>query len=136
MTSPRPPRLLDSAARAARIRTAAVIGVLLAGGALVDPNRPLPVDLCLFKHLTGMPCPTCGLTRAVCHALQGDLMTSLSFHPAGIIALSIVLAWGIVAAVEAGLGRRVFDDAIRPVTRGAAWTAATVTAVAWVAQLA
>lgn len=135
MTMHLPPRLLDPLSRAARGRTAGMIGVLLAVGALVDPNRPLPIDLCVFKHLTGLPCPACGLTRAICHALQGDLTTSLSLHPAGIIVLSIVIGWGIVAAVEAWLGRRVFDDASRPVMRGAAWTAATVTAMAWVARL-
>lgn len=35
---------------------------------------------CPFFHLTGIPCPGCGLTRATVLLLQGDLRGSLTFH--------------------------------------------------------
>ncbi len=36
---------------------------------------------CVFKSLTGVPCPTCGATRSVLHLVQGDFYTSLSMNP-------------------------------------------------------
>jgi hypothetical protein len=43
------------------------------GGAAVLLGRYLghPVGLCLFKQLTGIPCPTCGFTRGVLNVLYG-----------------------------------------------------------------
>ena len=41
----------------------------------VAAARFLPVDLfapaCVFKSVTGFPCPACGSTRAVAHLAQG-----------------------------------------------------------------
>lgn len=35
---------------------------------------------CLFHLLTGLDCGFCGLTRAAVSVLQGDLLTSFSYH--------------------------------------------------------
>ena len=40
----------------------------------------LPSWECPFFRLTGIPCPGCGLTRAVILLLKGDLQASLRFH--------------------------------------------------------
>jgi drug/metabolite transporter (DMT)-like permease len=37
--------------------------------------------MCLFKLLTGMPCPGCGMTRAYLHLFKGDLAGAFYFHP-------------------------------------------------------
>jgi hypothetical protein len=52
--------------------------------------------LCLFKNVTGFPCPSCGSTRALLHILQGDLTGALSLNPIGfllMITLSILPFW-------------------------------------------
>ena len=36
---------------------------------------------CPFRAITGVPCPTCGFTRALLALLRGDLMGSLRLHP-------------------------------------------------------
>jgi len=36
---------------------------------------------CVFRHLTGIPCITCGMTRAWTAALQGDFSTAFRQHP-------------------------------------------------------
>jgi hypothetical protein len=46
--------------------------------ALVSLN--LPGWQCPFFRVTGIPCPGCGLTRAVILLLKGDLQASLRFH--------------------------------------------------------
>lgn len=39
------------------------------------------VELCLFKRLTGFPCPTCGLTRGVICALHGHIIQAWLYNP-------------------------------------------------------
>ncbi|MBS6476040.1 MAG: DUF2752 domain-containing protein [Clostridiales bacterium] len=36
---------------------------------------------CPIRAITGIPCPTCGFTRAALALLQGDIMRSLHIHP-------------------------------------------------------
>lgn len=99
------PLLLATAERVSRVRMSAVLTALLAAGALANPEQPLPIDLCVLKALTGWSCPTCGLTRAVCHALQGEWAASVAFHPAGILVAASLLSWASWAAIEAARGR-------------------------------
>lgn len=40
-----------------------------------------PPILCPFRVLTGVPCPTCGATRALFAFAQGDLVASLRLNP-------------------------------------------------------
>jgi hypothetical protein len=55
---------------------------------LVTPN----FGFCLIKKTTGIPCPSCGATRAVLLLLQGDLAASLQMNPLGmVIAISMLL---------------------------------------------
>jgi len=36
---------------------------------------------CVFRSLTGFPCPTCGTTRAATTFLEGNLITAFSANP-------------------------------------------------------
>jgi len=44
--------------------------------AIVPLLRP-----CIFRSLTGIPCPTCGTTRAATSFLDGNLITAFSANP-------------------------------------------------------
>ena len=100
----KPPRILSATDRAARWRVAGFVGGLVGALALVDPNRPLPFDICALKRLTGLSCPTCGLTRSICHALHGDFAGSFALHPAGPFVLAALAAWGLSNAIDAWRG--------------------------------
>ena len=54
-------------------------GAFVGGGVLllmlVQPYR------CPFLSLTGIPCPGCGMTRALCHLLQGNFRVAFSYNP-------------------------------------------------------
>lgn len=107
-----PPRLLDAGRRRARAWQAGTIAVVLLGARLAVSSRPLPFEVCGFKHLTGLPCPTCGLTRALCCAVHGDWAQSLAYHPAGPLLALALFAWMLWLAAEAYRGQPM-QDALR-----------------------
>ncbi|MEZ5216028.1 MAG: DUF2752 domain-containing protein [Ilumatobacteraceae bacterium] len=48
--------------------------------------------LCPIRRVTGLPCPTCGMTRSVLALVRGDLVASVAAHPAGpILAVGLPL---------------------------------------------
>jgi hypothetical protein len=51
---------------------------------------PLPT-ICWFRLTTGIPCPGCGLTRAVALLMHGRLGASFAMHPFGIAAVGLAL---------------------------------------------
>lgn len=66
---------------------------LLVGAAAVWPLLPFhPPLACPLRATTGLPCPTCGMTRAVVAAVHGDLLGSLRYNPAGLLLLVLVVA--------------------------------------------
>ncbi|MCU1428195.1 MAG: hypothetical protein JWL83_2195 [Actinomycetia bacterium] len=74
----------------------AALGML--GVAVVWPVLPAhPPNVCPLRSLTGIPCPFCGMTRAVVAAVHGDLVASLRFNPAGVLlvalAIAMVIGW-------------------------------------------
>jgi hypothetical protein len=61
------------------------------------PLLPLhPPLACPLRSATGIPCPLCGMTRAVVAAAHGHVATSLSFNPGGIL----VLLFAVVAVAR------------------------------------
>ena len=57
----------------------------------------LPGFACPLRALTGIPCPTCFLTRATAAALTGDLRTSVQLHAFGPLAAAGLLVWSLLA---------------------------------------
>jgi hypothetical protein len=50
-----------------------------------------PAEVCLFKHATNVPCPSCGSSRSVATLMHGDVLGSLYLNPFGIIIALIML---------------------------------------------
>lgn len=69
----------------------AVAGGMIAIAA-VYPALPVhPSVACPLRAVTGIPCPLCGMTRAVVAAVHGHLGASLAFNPGGIAVLALAL---------------------------------------------
>ena len=48
-------------------------------------------SLCLFRNVTGLPCPFCGSTRSVGHILQGEFSAALYSNPLGYFGLAFII---------------------------------------------
>lgn len=58
--------------------TFGIAGIILAS-LLMNPYG-LPLPECLFKNVTGYPCPTCGLTRSFHDTAHLDMHRAFDFH--------------------------------------------------------
>lgn len=71
-------------------------GVMLGVGLLVPFAANGPVG-CVLRATTGIPCPACGMTRAVVATLHGDLSASIGYSPFGIVfvaaAIALLASW-------------------------------------------
>ncbi|MBT1712096.1 DUF2752 domain-containing protein [Fulvivirgaceae bacterium PWU5] len=61
------------------------------------------VTLCMFKDMTGVPCPSCGITRSLLSLLHGNVQEALWINPLGFVAallLTILPAWVLYDGVQ------------------------------------
>ena len=49
--------------------------ILLAFAMFSDPG------LCIFRRVTGIPCPSCGMTRSFISLFSGDIASAFFMHP-------------------------------------------------------
>src|SRR5262249_20878761 len=107
----------------------------LVAARLLPPARPLPLDLCPLHHFTGVPCPTCGLTRAVCLVVRGEWARSLGMHPAGGPVVAGLVVASLWLGLEAATGRDRGSGARRRLTRAALVGGAVLSCATWGARL-
>jgi len=62
---------------------------------------------CGLKMLVGVPCLTCGATRATIHLLHGNLGAALAMQPLVIVAYIGLSFWGIVSLGSFLAGKQV-----------------------------
>jgi hypothetical protein len=108
---------------------------LLAGAALliawIVPARRLDAGpvLCTFRRATGLPCPSCGLSRSWSALLHGRFRESVAFHPLGPIKVLAAVALMLRADEKVpGLAERLKSPAI-------AGSLVTGWVAVWVARL-
>lgn len=100
----------------------AVGGIL----AVLGGGDQLP-DVCVFRSLTGLPCPLCGGTRAFIHAMSGD-GSFLSYNAFWVfVALALILTGAITL-----LTRAPVEKAWRQSGRLALYLIATLVAGGWI----
>ena len=88
-------------------RSALTLGwpLALLGAPLVLSLGDLP--LCGFQHLTGLPCPLCGGTRACAALVDGNFIAAWQLNPGLIVLLALAATHSVQLGVEAWTGRRV-----------------------------
>ena len=88
-------------------RSALTLGwpMALLGAPLVLSLGELP--LCGFRHLTGVPCPLCGGTRACAALAAGDFLAAWQLSPGLMVLLAIAAVHSVQLGFEAWSGHRV-----------------------------
>ena len=65
-------------------------------------------NTCIFKRVSGIPCPSCGTVHSIVSILHGDLRVALTENPlgfAGILIVAVIPYWILADLV---LGRESF----------------------------
>jgi hypothetical protein len=73
---------------------------------------PLNLPMCTFKEVTGLPCPSCGMTTSFSLLIHGDVWNSLQANFAGTVLASLGLfyvPWSIACVWK---GRFLFIDSV------------------------
>ncbi len=52
-------------------------------------HRALGLPPCLFWFLTGIPCPSCGLTTSICHLVHLNFIAAFHSHPLGLLCFAL-----------------------------------------------
>jgi hypothetical protein len=65
----------------------------------------LPINFCMFKRLTGWPCPTCGGTRTLGRLFALDVWGALTMNPLAALGALALLAWGVADLALLARGR-------------------------------
>ncbi len=81
-----------------------VWAALGAGAVSLAGHTGQKIELCAFKHLTGLPCPTCGSTRGLRCLIEGRVGQAWRKNPLVFTALGVAAAALLFRAV---CGRRV-----------------------------
>ena len=121
-------------------RAALLSGALLLALGVVAAALPGIEDgpvVCPFRAVTGLPCPTCGLTRVAHSLMLGDVGRALAINPfdALFFLAAVPLFAGLwVANLTAGFAVRI---SMSPGERRAAWSLLAAVALAnWAYVLA
>lgn len=111
---------------------------LLGVSALLRPDpgeagthAQLGLPPCGFYVLTGLPCPTCGMTTAFAYAVRGQVLASIHAQVGGFLlalATAVTAVLGLMAAIT---GRRVHVNWFRVSPTGLVWLVALGFLAAW-----
>lgn len=102
---------------------------LAAAAALVAAAHLYGIVLCPLKRFTGVPCPSCGSTRAAFLLLHGDVAAAFAMQPLFTILALAALPAAAAAVLSARFRRAATVVAAKPLF----WTAAAALVAAnWI----
>lgn len=77
------------------------------GAYLYARGLQIPFLVCPVRYWTGVPCPTCGMTRSFTALVQGDWQQAIAYHLFGPILFLAFLILALHCCLELGMGRRL-----------------------------
>ena len=92
----------------------------------------LPVLVCMFRAVTGIPCLTCGATRAAAHLATGDLAGAFAMNPLATAGALALVPWGLADLALLPRGKALAVE----LAPSAAWAARVLAVVAVLANWA
>jgi len=122
-------------ARRGAIIVAAIAGTVLLLSSVLPSVDNGPV-LCIFRRLTTLPCPSCGMTRGFIALGHGDLRKALTMNVASPVAYAATWAIFALAVVQCLTGRDILAPLWSRVARIVLIVTIGVMGLAWLVNLA
>lgn len=73
---------------------------------------------CLIKHVTNVPCPSCGSTRSALSLIKGDFVSSMYWNPFGIVLVLFGLVVPFWILFDCSLRKDTFYNFYRKAEQG------------------
>ncbi|MCS7030291.1 MAG: DUF2752 domain-containing protein [Gloeomargarita sp. SKYG116] len=87
-----------------------ILGILLSpiiGSFVYNRGWQIPGLVCPLYHFTGIPCPSCGLTRSFMAMARGDVLRAVQFHAFGPLLYGVFLLLALHLLLELVLNRAI-----------------------------
>jgi|ERR1017187_7228096 hypothetical protein len=110
--------------------TVLIVGV----GLRLGLAQRLPIT-CPLRRLTGIPCASCGLTRAAAALCQGKWAAASAYNLAAIPLALLVVAGLLLLSWEVATQRPVLRPLLARYAALLTWSAVAVMSVAWLVNL-
>ncbi|MEP0842006.1 MAG: DUF2752 domain-containing protein [Phycisphaerae bacterium] len=116
---------------------AAAVAVLVVAARLtpdasgIGTHRQLGLPPCGFAVMSGLPCPTCGMTTAFSLAVRGRWFAAMRAQPAGFALALATATTAVLALLATATGRRVTLNWYRINPTRLIWLATLAFLVAW-----
>ena len=91
----------------------------------------LPMLVCLFRAATGLPCLTCGATRALGELAGGNVPGAFAMNPLATLGAFALLPWGIGDLALMTRGRALSVEVAPPASRALRVLAALAIIANW-----
>lgn len=75
------------------------------------------VEVCLIKHTTNIPCPSCGSTRSVISLTKGNFIEALKINPLGYIVAIIMFLTPLWITVDIATKRETLFEFYRKIEK-------------------
>ena len=122
------------------VRARAALAAAVAGAVLGLSMVARPADdgfvWCMFRRVTSLPCPSCGMTRAFCALGHGELERAAEYNLAAPLVYAVTCFVLALALVELAAGRALLAPLWRRVRKAAFAVAVLALALAWIVGLA
>ena len=99
-------------------------------------HTQLGLPPCGFYSMTGLPCPTCGMTTAFAFAVRGQVFQSMHAQAGGFLLAVATAATAVLGLMTALTGKRVYVNWFRISPTGLVWLFALGFLAAWGLKIA
>lgn len=103
---------LTASARHLRWGILGLTGAPVIGANLYNQGYSIPW-ICPILHFTGVPCPTCGMTRSFMAMARGDWEQAVAYHGFGVILFTSFLIASLHVALELYTHQKIFTPYTR-----------------------
>ena len=92
------------------ILTACMVGYIWIGYHVyhTSVDAHASAEVCIIKHVTHIPCPSCGATRSVLEIMQGEIKNAFLLNPLGIVLFLMMLVFPVWIIIDKIKGKTSF----------------------------